>query len=97
MLSWIAMFFALAVFGALFIWLVSLVVGRGERQAPSEDAVQRHDNAQAVAEGRIDDVRFDVVLRGYHPAQVEEVIASLQHRLDALESAHAMLTEEKRD
>lgn len=97
MLSWIAMFFALALCGSLFIWIVARVVGRGEVTPPVEDDVQRRENAQAVAEGRLDDVRFDVVLRGYRPEQVEEVIHALQYRLQALESVHATLMEEKRD
>lgn len=96
MLSWIVLLVVLAVFVVVGTWLWGKFFGRGEILQPMDDspAVQER-NAELVAAGATDDVRFEVVTRGYRMEQVDAVIEQLVGQLaeakvaEAAESAKA--------
>lgn len=75
---------ALAVLGT---WFWGSIFGRGEIMEPLDDPkTVTDDNIKAVDEGRIDDVTFELVPRGYRPEQVDAVLAELAKR--TMDSGH---------
>lgn len=82
MLSWILLILVLAALVAVGTWMWGTVFGRGEVLPPIGDAaVVREANRQAVADGDLGAVTFELVPRGYRPEQVDEVIAHLAWEL----------------
>lgn len=87
MLSWILLLVVLAAVVVLGTWFWGTVFGRGEVLDPiDEPATLVDDNRAAVAEGRPEDVRFEMVTRGYRPEQVDAVIDEFTHRLEQARS-----------
>ncbi|MBU5653679.1 DivIVA domain-containing protein [Corynebacterium aurimucosum] len=84
MLSWILLIvvlIALVIFGT---WLWGTLVGRGTVMDAPDIAVSTvNENLQALDEGRFDDLRFDVVARGYRQDQVDALLAAVERRLKA--------------
>ncbi|MDO4910488.1 MAG: DivIVA domain-containing protein [Corynebacterium sp.] len=76
-MSWIFLFIVLLICAAIFVFVFSKIFGRGEELQPLDNGVVRADNQQAVEEGNVDDIRFEVVLRGYRQDQVDAVIDQL--------------------
>lgn len=84
---WILLIVVLLLLIVLGTWLWGTIFGRGEVTEPLEAPEKvREQNAQAVADGRVDDLRFAVVVRGYRQDQVDPVIAQLAERIAVLES-----------
>lgn len=86
MLSWILLILVLAALVAVGTWMWGTVFGRGEVLPPIGDAAvvreaNRQANRQAVADGDLGAVTFELVPRGYRPEQVDDVIAHLAWEL----------------
>lgn len=78
MMTWILLIIILLALIVLGTWAFGSIFGRGEMLPPLEetrDVIAA--NAQAVREGRIDDVSLEVVPRGYRQDQVDALIAQL--------------------
>lgn len=83
MLNWILLILLLIILVILLTWAFSKVFGRGEQTPAStnfEDTTEA--NRHAVGSGRINDIQFDVVARGYNQPQVDDVISHLQWQLE---------------
>lgn len=81
MLSWILLILLTALFSAIGFVLSARLFGRGERLEPlpaSGEVIEG--NRRALGEGRLDDVTFDVVHRGYRMDQVDALIEELAAR-----------------
>lgn len=85
MLTWIVMIVVLAALIVLFTWLFAKLFGRGETAMPlpDNDEIIEH-NRRVVGQGDIDDIVFETVLRGYRQDQVDDVVAHLNWKIDAL-------------
>lgn len=97
MLSWLLLIVLLAAFVVLGIWIWGNVFGRGEVLEPLDPQQTIEANRRAVGSGTIDDVRFDLVPRGYRPEQVDDVIAHLQWRVREAEDRLSRLSPDKID
>lgn len=85
---WLFIIIGLAVFVVAVWYLFSAVFGRGEElDPPRHEDIIAH-NAAAVAEGRYDDVRFELATRGYRQDQVDDVLRLLTGRVDSGEGAN---------
>lgn len=83
MWPWILLIVVLLALIVLGTWFWGMIFGRGEVLEPIDDpATVREDNRLAVGAGRIDDVQFELVTRGYRPEQVDDVIAHLVWKLE---------------
>lgn len=83
MVSWILLIVVLAALVVLGTWFWGSVFGRGEVLEPLDDPeTLSRDNREAIESGRVQDVRFEVVPRGYRPEQVDEVIAQLTEQIE---------------
>ncbi|WJY67767.1 hypothetical protein [Corynebacterium auris] len=78
MLSWILLIVVVALVATLGFLLSARVFGRGEalEPLPAPPAVIEH-NRRVLEDGRVGDVTFEVVHRGYQMDQVDAVIAQL--------------------
>ncbi|AHI22453.1 DivIVA domain-containing protein [Corynebacterium vitaeruminis] len=78
MISWILLIIVLAALIVLLTLAFATAFGRGE-QTPElpETAELNEENIEALAAGNLDDVRFDVSVRGYNQAQVDAVVEYL--------------------
>ncbi|BAC17980.1 DivIVA domain protein [Corynebacterium efficiens YS-314] len=85
MLTWIVMIVVLAALVVLFTWLFAKLFGRGEQAMPLPDneEIIEH-NRRVVGRGDIDDIVFETALRGYRQDQVDDVVAHLNWKIDAL-------------
>ncbi|SDS21883.1 hypothetical protein [Corynebacterium timonense] len=78
MLSWILLIVVIALVAALGFALSAQIFGRGEAlepMPPGPEVIER--NRRAVEDGRLGDVAFEVVHRGYDMQQVDALIAQL--------------------
>lgn len=93
MVSWLLLILMLIAFIVLGTWAWGVLFGRGEVLEPVRDrAALEEANRAAVADGRVDDLRFELVPRGYRPEQVDAVIAEFTEQL-----AQARRLSEKND
>lgn len=82
MLNWILLILLLMIMIIFLTWVFSNVFGRGEPTLPavaSADTVRS--NSHAIAAGKLDDIQFDLVPRGYRQDQVDAVIEELMTQL----------------
>ncbi|KQB83735.1 DivIVA domain-containing protein [Corynebacterium oculi] len=87
---WILLIVVLCALTVVGTWAWGRIFGRGEVDGPMvEGARVREHNQEALDRGDLDDVRFDVVVRGYRPDQVDAVIESLWQRIESLEDRAA--------
>lgn len=85
MLTWILLFIVLAALVVLGTWSWGRIFGRGEvLDAIPEPATVIEDNRQLVEEGRLPEVRFELVPRGYRPGQVDDLLDQLGRKLMAV-------------
>lgn len=52
-------------------------------EAPDQAVDTNEENLRALEEGRFDDLRFDVVARGYRQDQVDALLAAVERRMGA--------------
>ncbi|HHU68412.1 hypothetical protein [Corynebacterium sp.] len=97
MLSWLLLIVLSAAFVVLGVWFWGSVFGRGELLEPLDPQETLEANRHAVGSGRIDDVQFELVPRGYRPEQVDDVISHLTWRLREAEDTLSRLSSEKID
>lgn len=97
MLSWLLLIALLAAFTVLGVWFWGSVFGRGELLEPLDPQETLEANRRAVGAGKIDDVQFELVPRGYRPEQVDDVIAHLTWRLHEAEDRLSRLSPDKID
>lgn len=82
MLTWILLIIVLATLVVVGTWSWGKIFGRGEVLAPMpEPKTTVEHNRRLVADGDVADVRFELVTRGYRPAQVDDVVEQLHRRL----------------
>ena len=77
LIMWLVIIVCLGIFAVAVWYLFSVLFGRGEELAPVEHSDLMAANAQAIAEGRFADLRFELVPRGYRQDQVDAVIELL--------------------
>lgn len=83
MLNWILLILLLIIVVILLTWVFGKVFGRGEQTPAGSETDQTVEaNRHAVGSGRIEDIKFDVVPRGYRQDQVDDVISHLQWQLE---------------
>lgn len=83
MFSWILLLLVLAAFVVLSTWGWGKIFGLGDVMGDVDEKVDvRAFNRAALDRGELDDLRFELVPRGYRPEQVDEVIADLRAQLD---------------
>ncbi|HIX79785.1 MAG TPA: DivIVA domain-containing protein [Candidatus Corynebacterium faecipullorum] len=84
MLSWILLIVVLIALVIIGTWAWGSLVGRGPvMEAPDKAVDINYENLRALDEGRFDDMRFDVVARGYRQDQVDALLAAVERRLKA--------------
>ena len=84
MLSWILLIVVLIALVIVGTWAWGSLVGRGPVvEAPDRAVDTDYENLRALDEGRFDDLRFDVVARGYRQDQVDALLAAVERRLKA--------------
>ena len=84
MLSWILLIVVLIALVIIGTWAWGSLVGRGPvMEAPDKAVDINYENLRALDEGRFDDMRFDVVARGYRQDQVDALLAAAERRLKA--------------
>ncbi|MBC3186149.1 DivIVA domain-containing protein [Corynebacterium sp. zg-331] len=95
---WMLLIVVLCALTVVSTWAWGRIFGRGEVEAPvvNTSSVREHNRA-ALSRGELDDVRFDLVIRGYRPDQVDEVIETLWQRIEALEEREAQREQGKSD
>ena len=78
MLSWIVLIVVLIAFIVIGTWLWGSIFGPGTvMDPPDEPQKVLENNRVAAAQGRFDDVQFEVVPRGYRQDQVDDLLAQL--------------------
>ncbi|MFC4156640.1 DivIVA domain-containing protein [Corynebacterium marambiense] len=85
-MTWIIYICILLVLIVVFTVAFGLLFGRGESLPPFEEQlpdVHAHNEA-AVREGRVGDIRFRTVLRGYRMDEVDRVIEAYESRIARL-------------
>ncbi|MBK4140303.1 DivIVA domain-containing protein [Corynebacterium macginleyi] len=84
MLSWIVLIVVLIAFIVIGTWVWGSIFGPGTVMDPPDEP-QRvlENNRVAAAQGRFDDVHFEVVPRGYRQDQVDDLLAHLEQELAA--------------
>lgn len=91
MMSWILLIVVLIALIIIGSWAWGSIVGRGTVMDTPDEAVDvDSENLRALEEGRFDDLRFDVVPRGYRQDQVDALIAAVERRLTAPEGSSAV-------
>ncbi|WP_018295861.1 hypothetical protein [Corynebacterium lubricantis] len=78
MLSWILLIIVLLALIVVGTWAFGHLFGRGEMLPPMEesrDVIAA--NAEAIRDGRFNDIAIEVVPRGYRQDQVDAIIAQL--------------------
>ncbi|MTD92427.1 DivIVA domain-containing protein [Corynebacterium hiratae] len=84
MMSWILLIVVLIALVIIGTWAWGTIVGRGTvMEAPDTAVDTNEENLRALEEGRFDDLRFDVVTRGYRQDQVDALLAAVERRLGA--------------
>lgn len=82
MLTWILLIIVLAALVVVGTWSWGKIFGRGEVLDPMpEPKTTIEHNRRLVDGGDVEDVRFELVTRGYRPAQVDDVLDRLHRRL----------------
>ncbi|MBI8988385.1 DivIVA domain-containing protein [Corynebacterium meridianum] len=83
MLTWIIYICILLVLIVVFTVVFGVLFGRGETLPPFEEQVSdvRLHNDAAVREGRVDDIRFRTVLRGYRMDEVDRVVEAYEAKV----------------
>lgn len=82
MLNWILLILLLLIMIILLTWVFAKVFGRGEAtDVAVSNEETKEANARAIAEGRLDNIQFDLVPRGYRQDQVDAVIEDLMEQL----------------
>ncbi len=97
MFSWLLLIVLLIACVVLGVWFWGSVFGRGELLEPLDPQATLEENRRAVGAGKIDDVRFDLVPRGYRPDQVDDVISHLTWALREAEDRLSRLSAGKND
>lgn len=91
MMSWILLIVVLISLIIIGSWAWGSIVGRGTvMDTPDEAGDVDCENLRALEEGRFDDLRFDVVPRGYRQDQVDALIAAVERRLTAPHGSSAV-------
>ena len=91
MMSWILLIVVLISLIIIGSWAWGSIVGRGTVMDTPDEAVDVDcENLRALEEGRFDDLRFDVVPRGYRQDQVDALIAAVERRLTAPHGSSAV-------
>ena len=91
MMSWILLIVVLIALVIIGTWAWGSIVGRGTvMDTPDELVDVDLENLRALDDGRFDDLRFDVVPRGYRQDQVDALIAAVERRMSAPESGAAV-------
>ncbi|MER0080417.1 DivIVA domain-containing protein [Corynebacterium sp. KPL2830] len=84
MLSWIVLIVVLIAFIVIGTWVWGSFFGPGTvMDPPDEPQKVLENNRAAAAQGRFDDVQFEVVPRGYRQDQVDDLLAQLEQELEA--------------
>lgn len=84
MMSWILLIVVLIALIIIGTWAWGSFVGRGPvMDAPDKAVDTDRENLRALEEGRFDDLRFDVVARGYRQDQVDALLAAVERRSGA--------------
>ncbi len=84
MLSWIVLIVVLIAFIVIGTWLWGSVFGPGTvMDPPDEPQKVLENNRAAAAQGRFEDVQFEVVPRGYRQDQVDDLLAQVEKELEA--------------
>ncbi|OFK68766.1 MULTISPECIES: DivIVA domain-containing protein [unclassified Corynebacterium] len=84
MMSWILLIVVLIALVIIGTWAWGSIVGRGTvMEAPDTAVDTNEENLRALEEGRFDDLRFDVVTRGYRQDQVDALLAAVERRMGA--------------
>lgn len=97
MLSWLLLILVLAFFIVLGTWFWGTVFGRGEVLPPLDPSTVTEHNRRVLEDGDLDDLRFEIVPRGYRPEQVDEVILTLRTRLAEAEKMASHRLSTKKD
>lgn len=83
MLSWIVLIVVLIAFIVIGTWLWGSIFGPGTvMDPPDEPQKVLENNRVAAAQGRFEDVQFEVVPRGYRQDQVDDLLAQLEQELE---------------
>ena len=84
MLSWIMLLLVLFSLTVIGTWVWGSIFGRGEvMHSLDEPEKVRENNRAAAREGRLDQVKFEVVPRGYRQDQVDDLLAQLEEQLSS--------------
>ena len=84
MMSWILLIVVLIALVIIGTWAWGSIVGRGTvMDTPDEPVDVDLENLRALDDGRFDDLRFDVVPRGYRQDQVDDLLAQLEEQLSS--------------
>ncbi|WIM68565.1 cell division protein DivIVA [Corynebacterium breve] len=84
MFSWILLIVIVAAVAVFGTWVFGRMFGRGELLPPMEETQDViASNRKAIEENRVEDVRLEVVPRGYRQDQVDALIAQLLDRASA--------------
>ena len=84
MMSWILLIVVLIALIIIGTWAWGSFVDRGPvMDAPDKAVDTDRENLRALEEGRFDDLRFDVVARGYRQDQVDALLAAVERRSGA--------------
>lgn len=97
-LMWLLLILVLGALTVVGTWAWGRIFGRGEVDAPimTGAEVSEHNRA-ALDRGDLDDVRFDLVIRGYRPDQVDAAMEALWQRIESLEEEVAQHGRDKSD
>ena len=78
MLSWIMLLLVLIALTVIGTWVWGSIFGRGEVMHLSLIHI-----SEPTSEGRLDQVKFEVVPRGYRQDQVDDLLAQLEEQLSS--------------
>lgn len=96
MLTWLLLIVVLAALVVLGTYVWGRIFGRGEVLPPLDEPREViEDNRHRVGTGKVDDIRFEIVHRGYRPDQVDDVIDHLAWRLREADEKIAELSRER--
>ncbi|TRX36752.1 DivIVA domain-containing protein [Corynebacterium guaraldiae] len=94
MMSWILLIVVLIALIIIGTWAWGSFVGRGPVMGAPDKAVNTdRENLRALEEGRFDDLRFDVVARGYRQDQVDALLAAVERHWGAKAASSGELSE----
>ena len=84
MLSWIMLILVLFSLTVIGTWVWGSIFGRGAVMYPLDEPEKvRENNRAAAREGRLDQVKFEVVPRGYRQDQIDDLLAQLEEQLSS--------------